>query len=97
MAAMNASVSHLNAARAREEWEVQVDASTAHSRVPDAEYVVRRAMLLRGLIERKARQLLDSQDNVRIDANPGCPAWPRDWRVTSNALLELTRTGFNEP
>lgn len=33
----------------------------------DAEYVVRRAMLLRGLIERKARQLLDSQDNVRID------------------------------
>jgi hypothetical protein len=41
MAAMNASVSHLNAARAREEWDVQVDASTAHSRVPDAEYVVR--------------------------------------------------------
>lgn len=37
-----------------------------------------------------------SKDNVRIDANPGCPAWPRDWRVTSNALLELTRTGFNE-
>ncbi len=33
----------------------------------DAEYVVRRAMLLRGLIERKAPQLLDSQGNVRID------------------------------
>ena len=34
----------------------------------DAEYVVRRAMLLRSLIERKAPQLLDSRSNVRIDA-----------------------------
>ena len=33
----------------------------------DAEYVVRRAMLLRSLIERKAPQLQDSQGNVRID------------------------------
>ena len=33
----------------------------------DAEYVVRRAMLLRSLIERKAPKLLDSQGNVRID------------------------------
>jgi len=33
----------------------------------DAEYVVRRAMLLRSLIERKAPQLLDSRGNVRID------------------------------
>jgi hypothetical protein len=34
----------------------------------DAEYVVRRAMLLRSLIERKAPQLLDSGSSVRIDA-----------------------------
>jgi hypothetical protein len=33
----------------------------------DAEYVLRRAMLLRSLIERKAPQLLDSGSNVRID------------------------------
>jgi hypothetical protein len=33
----------------------------------DAEYVVRRAMLLRSLIERKAPQLLGNQGQVRID------------------------------
>lgn len=33
----------------------------------EVEYVVRRAILLRSLIERKARRLLDSQGNVRID------------------------------
>jgi hypothetical protein len=34
----------------------------------DAEYVVRRAMLLRSLLERKAPQLQDSHGNMRLDA-----------------------------
>lgn len=56
----------------------------------------RAAIKATGEVPEGYRASRTSKDNVRLDANPGCPSWPRDWRVTSNSLHELARTESNE-